>query len=290
MPDIVFILFNGYGASKNDWLYADNGTETPRRLDFTKQLKKIGQVYLFNYIFFNTKYYLTQKTKEDTLNMNIDKKNKLFQKNIMFNISDLDYKEQCIKIYNDVIKKYGSCKKYILIGWSHGCHLAILFSKLFKKDVLFNVLIDNPVYCYEYLKKDVVDKKEQALVDKYITSNDDLQNILSIITNKKPTENVNKEIEKVKALIGINTTIDRLKYFNPILPVYTILFRRYLTNPTTKEDKEWNKSSVIEKDELLKNNKNIKYIICLDAHHNIWDCQEYSDNILSEIKCKLQEL
>ena len=38
--DIVFILFNGYMSSKNSWLYADNGTDTLTRLDFTKQLKK----------------------------------------------------------------------------------------------------------------------------------------------------------------------------------------------------------------------------------------------------------
>jgi hypothetical protein len=290
MQNIVFILFNGWGASKNDWLYGDNGTQIPRKLDFTKQLEKLGQVYLFNSIFFNIEYYKTPITKEDKRLINMNKKYKAFDSDIMFNISDLDFKKYCKIIYDNVIKKYGSNKKYVLIGWSYGGHIALLFSKLFKKNVLFNVLIDNPPYCQEYLKKYGVNNKERNIVNKYIKSNNDLQNILSIIKNKKTSENVNNEIEKVYALIGVNSTVDRLKYFNPKLAVYTLIFRAYATQNLNTYSRELNKYSVIEKDELLKNNKNIKYIICLDAHHNIWDCQEYSDNIINEIKCTLKNI
>ena len=52
-------------GSKNDWLYADSGTKTPR---------KLGKVYLFNSIFFNINYYETPKTKEETRLININKK------------------------------------------------------------------------------------------------------------------------------------------------------------------------------------------------------------------------
>jgi hypothetical protein len=290
MSKIVFILFNGWGGSKNDWLYGDNGTQTPRKLDFTKKLEKLGQVYLFNSVFFNIAYYETPTTKEEKRIMNIDKKYGAFDSNIMFNKCDLNFKNICIEIYKNVIKKYGSNKKYVLIGWSYGGNIALLFSKLFKKKVLFNVLIDNVPYCEEYLKKYSVNKKEQQIVNKYIKSNNDLQNILFAIKNKKPNKNVNNEIKKVYALIGVNSTIDRLKYFNPKLPVYTIIFRAYTTQKLNTFSKTWNKYSVIEKDELLKNNKNIKYIICLDAHHNIHDNQEYCDNIINEIKYTLQNI
>jgi len=120
MSNIVFILFNGWGGSKNDWLYGDNGTHIPRILDFTKQLEKLGQVYLFNSIFFNIGYYETPITKEDMRLIKINKKYKAFDSNIMFNRSDLDFKNYCKIIYNNVIKKYGSNKKYVLIGLSYG--------------------------------------------------------------------------------------------------------------------------------------------------------------------------
>lgn len=171
MSNIVFILFNGWGASKNDWLYGDNGTHIPRKLDFTKQLEKLGQVYLFNSIFFNIEYYKTPITKEDTRLININKKYKAFDSDIIFNIRDLDFKNYCKIIYNNVIKKYGSNKKYVLIGWSYGGHIALLFSKLFKKNVLFNILIDNPPYCQEYLEKYGVNNKERNIV-KAITVGD----------------------------------------------------------------------------------------------------------------------
>lgn len=289
MSNIVFILFNGWATSKNDWLYSDNGTHIPKKLDFIQQLEKLGQVYLFNYIFFNIEYYKTPITKEDTRLININKKYKAFDSDITFNISDLDFKKYCKIIYNNVIKKYGSNKKYVLIGWSYGGHIALLFSELFKKNVLFNILLDNPPYCQEYLEKYSVNNKERNNVNKYTKSNNNLQNILSIIKNKKSNENVNDEIEKVYAIISVNLMVHGLRYFNPKLAVYTIIFRAYATQKLNTVSREWNKYSVIEKDELLKNNKNIKYIICLDAPHKIYDNQEYSDNIINEIKCTLKK-
>ena len=97
-----------------------------------------------------------------------------------------------------------------------------------------------------------------------------------------------KKLGNVYALNEYYSGISRLKYFDPILPVYTIFFRAYFSDPDANGKKSWNKWAITEKNEVSKNNTNFKYIICLDAHHFVWYVQEYSDNIINEIKCMLQ--
>ena len=290
--DIVFILFNGYGSSKAWWEYDFGNYDTAnlKKVNFLSQLKKLGNVYTFNYPFFNINYYTTPKTKKLlSVQHKLDEKYNPYSKNIHYNINDLDYKNICTQVYDNVIKKYGQNKKYVLIGHSYGCHIALLFSKLFKRKVLFNVLIDNPPYNHKLIKeyKKSTDKKKK-IVDKFIPTNDHLQKILSKIKNKSPSENINKEIDKVYALNEYYSGISRLKYFDPILPVYTIFFRAYFSDPDANGKKSWNKWAITEKNEVSKNNTNFKYIICLDAHHFVWYVQEYSDNIINEIKYMLQ--
>ena len=64
--------------------------------------------------------------------------------------------------------------------------------------------------------------------------------------------------------------------------------RKFDSNPKKKYEKEMNLDTIKEKESLEKNNdiSQFKYFIMLDAHHCIWNSQEYSNMIIDQIKCK----
>jgi len=282
----VVILFNGFGSSKIFWQYGYNGTKNLIKLNFLNKLKNLGDVYTFNSNFFNINYYsIPDNVKDKKIWNEIYKKYKPHTKNIQFDLEDLDYKNICEKVYTDVINKYGDNRKYILVGHSYGSCLALLFSKLYKKDCLLVAVIDNPPYLLDFYKK-YDSGKNKKTVDKYFSNNNDLHMILDKIkTNGDNQVNVNKEIDKVYKLIEYRSSYDRIKYFNNKLPVPTLFFRAFHSQPKTKFEKEWNQFSVLEKENLIKNNNSnmFKYIVMLDAEHFIWKNPIYSDTIISEI-------
>ena len=160
MTDTVIILIHGFGSSKLWWEYAFEGTANIRKLDFLDNLKKIGNVYSFNLTWFNINYYGTPENKKEKLIWKkIYDKYKEHTSNINFKLEDLDYKNICKFIYNNVIKKYGNNKKYIVIGHSYGGPIGLLFSKLYKNKCKLCVCIDNPPYHLDFYNK--YDDKEK---------------------------------------------------------------------------------------------------------------------------------
>lgn len=288
----IIILFNGFASSKIFWQYNYVGTSTLQKNNFLLNLKKIGNVFTFNLNFFNINYFSIPDKKEEQI-----KWKKIYQKykphttNITFNLEDLDYKNICRNVYNQVKQKFGNNRKYILIGHSYGSGLALLFAKMYKNECLFAAVIDNPPYLLEFYEK-YDDRKDKKIVDKTFKNNADLQNILNKIKNGYANEiNINKEIDLVYELIEYESSQDRIKYYNNKLAIPTLFFRAFSSNPITKFQKEWNKFSVLEKEKLAKYNKSdmFKYIIMLDAEHFIWKNQNYSDMIQDEIRCMMNK-
>ena len=292
----VIILFNGFGSSKVWWEYKYVGTAKLEKLDFLSKLKKLGDVHTFNLNHFNINYYVYDDSKKRR-----DKYNKLYMKykihgpNLNFNLEDLDYKKICNNVYDDVQKKYGKDRKMIPIGHSYGGQLVMLFSNIFKKECIFSVLIDNPPNVIEFYKKHD-DHKFKKMVDRYFSNNDDLhkilENIKKSIEKNKVVHDFNKDIDKVRNMIGYKSCQDRIKYFTYKLSMPTFIFRAYRSEPKNKFEREWNKYAEFEKITLEENNKSamIKYFLMLDADHYIWNKKEYSDMIIDEISCMLKKV
>jgi hypothetical protein len=139
----------GFGSAKLWWEYAFEGTANIRKIDFLDNLKKITShtnVYSFNFTWFNINYYGTPNKKKDVLIWkSIYENYKEHSSNINFKLEDLDYKNICKYIYNNVIKKYGNDKKYIVIGHSYSGPIALLCSKMYKNKCKLCVCIDNPL-------------------------------------------------------------------------------------------------------------------------------------------------
>jgi hypothetical protein len=278
----IIILFNGYGSSKLWYEYTFEDKPILRKLDFLDKLKQIGRTYTFNQNFFNVDYYGGSEDKKTrTMWKKIYEKYKPHSSNINFKLEDLDYKNICIKVYNNVKKKYGNDKKYIIVGHSYGGIIGLLFSKLYKDDCILCCCIDNPPYVLSFFNK-YNDKDNKDILEKYY-NNDELKKSLKIIKTSKDIKERNKEINDIYRLIGYKSSQDRIKYYDDKLYIPTIFFRAYSTNPKDYQD-DWNKYSRKEK-KLFEKDKNIKkYVMMKDAEHFIWNNIIYSDKIIDTIK------
>jgi hypothetical protein len=52
--------------------------------------------------------------------------------------------------------------------------------------------------------------------------------MLDKIKNKKLDENVNKEIDMVYNLISYNDWLERIKHYDEILPIYTVILEQHI--------------------------------------------------------------
>ena len=291
----VFILIHGFSSSNVWWKYKDVGTETLKKIDFLDNLKKLGDIYEHTLNFFNILYYYTvENVKEKERLRIIYKKYKPHTENLDFNIKDLYYKNICKNIHNNVIEKYGNNRKYVLVCHSYGCLIGMLYSKIYKKECLFNIFIDNPPYYLELFKEFLNSKetkKEKKNVEEYLNNNTKLQNMLNKIKNKKINENVNKEINIVFDLISYNDWSERIKNYDKILPIYTVFFRAFYPDTKSEWHKKWNLWSEKEQEILEKYNDKSKYeyIIMNNARHFIFHTQKESNKIINKIKELLQK-
>ena len=205
----------------------------------------------------------------------IYKKYKPHTENIDFSIKDLSYKNICKNIHNNVITIYGQNRKYILVCHSYGSLIGLLYSKIYKKECLFTQIFNS-----KYTKKD------KNIIDEYLYNNKQLQIMLDKIKNKKSDENVNKEIDMIYNLISYNDWFERIKHYNVLFPIYTVIFRATYPNTTDKEKIKYNKWSLTEHKIIKKNNssKKFEYIEMPNAEHYIWYNQKYSDDIIDKIK------
>ena len=284
--EYIIVLFNGFGSSKIFWNYAFEDKPELRKIDFLDKLKKIGITYTFNQPFFNINYYSTPNNKKEKILWGkIYEKYKPHSSNINFDLDDLDYKNICKKIYEQLKEKYGKNRKYIIIGHSYGGGLALLFSKLYKNDCVLCCCIDNPPYILSLFNK-YNDKDNKSILEKY-QNNDELIKSLKIIKNSENIKEKNKEIDDIYKLIVYKSSQDRIKYYDKKLYIPTIFIRAYYSKPK-KYQIDWNKYSIKEK-KFFEKDKNMKHYIFMDeAEHFIWKNQEFSDIIIDTIKKSLK--
>ena len=237
----VIILFNGFGGSKFHWEYYVTENLTVKKLTFLDDLKKIGDVYTFTSTFFNFDYYTksSDENKEKKWRK-IFKKYKPYSSDIDFTLEDLDYKNICEQTYNNVIEKYGTNRKFIVIGHSYGGQLAILFSKLYKNKCMFCVCIDNTPYDLDWYKdkKYTMKKKDIDNVKNNFDTNIKLKASIDLIKNADNQEIRNKELPKIYNLISYKSVQDRIKYYDKKLYIPTLFFRKFYSKPPTKFFKE----------------------------------------------------
>jgi hypothetical protein len=120
MNDLLFILFPGFGSTKDIW-----GQE------FISNLKKLGYVYTYT-----PKFYTTE----------------------IFTLKDINLSNHCHEIYQNIINLFGNKKKIILISHSAGSYYAYQFSKLYTNKIVLSIMLD-PAFMGPVGKKRLSDKR-----------------------------------------------------------------------------------------------------------------------------------
>lgn len=286
MSKSVMILFGGFRSSHIWWNYMPS----PGRLkkhSFLDELSKLGcDIYIHQPNFFNLDYYNSSYT--------VSQRKKMFDPDINFKIKDLDFKNICISVHENVISKYGTKRKYIVIGHSYGGQLALLFSKMYP--CVLSVCIDNTPLLMENFKKYPPPRylnKYKKIADKYKTDKlltEALQNIVD--TSNKNNNNNNDIIEELYTMISYKNTQDRIKYLDNKLYSPTLFFRAYYTKETKQvyDYKFSNKMAVKERDNFMNNNKHnnfTRYIFLLDADHYVWNKEENMHEMITHISSNL---
>lgn len=102
-------------------------TQINNGLNLQMKIKNIKDVYIDSPPWNNYKYYNPKYNKED------------YYSNINFTKKDLNVKNHCKKIYEELNK---SNLQFILIGHSIGSFFVYKFSQLYHKQCILNILID----------------------------------------------------------------------------------------------------------------------------------------------------
>jgi hypothetical protein len=285
----VFILFNGQNGTKINWEYGFNGTPNLPKLDFLDELKKLGNTYTFNLPIYNLNYYMKpEDPKEAKLVSAINHKYKPYTDDVDFTLDELDYKNICQNVYNDVKAKYGNNEKknakYIVIGHSFGVPLARLFSKLYVDECVLCVCLDSVPYVMSFFKKyDEHENKDEVL--KNIPDNAKLQENLQIIKDNNTTQEVrNKKIIEIYELYSYLLCQYRMKYYDPKLYVPTLIFKAFVNKPFAKERNRYNK----KEENLMKKSHNLREFIYFEnAEHYLWRDPKVSKRIIEFIKANI---
>jgi pimeloyl-ACP methyl ester carboxylesterase len=127
---VLFILFPGGNTSPKEW---DKGNS-----HFLSQLKKIGNVYVYENKFNNSCHYDKSKYNHDE-----------YPNDINFGMEYLNPEKHIEIVYNDTNHHD---KKYIPIGFSAGGLLATLFANKYKNDCLSLILLDSIITIPKFIE------------------------------------------------------------------------------------------------------------------------------------------
>ena len=176
---VYFIMFPGFGDPSITWEF-----DGKNHIEFLDQIKKIGKAFVYAPIYHNLNYY-----KKD------NNEAQYYNKNINFDLDYLNIEKHCKMIY-DQVKKITS-DKFILISHSAGNLYAYYFSKMYKNECLFSIVLDGRLMGEQGFEqaKDYIEKYDTTY--KNITNND-LQKLQQKIINNKDN---NKEIDELNVIL-----------------------------------------------------------------------------------------
>ena len=264
--NILFIMFQGGHSNLKSW---NEYTESK----FLDRLKKLGNVYTYQDKTYNIWHYDKSHPEYKDYDMDID-----------INLSYVNPDTHIKMVYRDIISKYKNIYEYkfIPIGWSLGCWLALYFAQVYSSQCSHVILLESSLFTPNNMKitlKDLGNMKNFSSV----TNAKYKKMLLDWKTN-------NTNIEDAEKIRDLNTYIRAQfisKHLNLKLPVPTTAF---VNIKIVKKEKDLinNKQKLAEVKILKKHNKTIGYnykiIIFTNKTHYIFDKIQPAKAIIKEIK------
>jgi len=267
MTKILFIMFQGSRTNQKYW---NEYTESK----FLDRLKELGTVYTYQDKTYNIWHY--------------DKSNpryKDFDSDININLSYVRVNTHIKMVYDDIQTKYKNISEYkfIPIGWSAGCYLALYFAQVYSSQCIHVVLLDPALWTPNNIKirlklcddgiYPITNLKYKKMLQDWKTNQKDVENVYKI----------NNLTNYIRCLfISKNLQLE--------LPVPTLAFVNIQKSEENEHAKYYNNNRKMTEIKILKkyNPENYNAIIFTNKTHYIFDKIQPVKKIIKQIKSMLE--
>jgi hypothetical protein len=262
MSKILFIMFQGSGTNLKDW----NETTQSKFLD---RLKELGSVYTYQDKTYNIFHYDKFYPGHDDFDKDID--------------IDLDYVNpdtQIKMVYNDIQSKYNiEDYKFIPIGWSAGCYLALYFAQLYSSHCIHVILLESALWTPNNMKI----RLKSIDNGLYPITNSEYKKMLQYW---KLNHTDGEYLYKINDLNNYIKSLFFSQHLKLELPVPTLAFVNMQKPEGDERSKDFNNNRRMSEIKILKkhNPDNYTAIIFTNTTHYIFDMIEPAKEIIKEIK------
>ena len=266
MTKILFIMFQGSETNQKYW-------NEHTKSKFLDRLKELGSVYTYQNKAYNTYHYDKSNPEHKDYDSDID-----------FDLSYIRPNKHIKMVYDDIKTKYKNIKdyKFIPMGWSAGCMIALYFAQVYSTQCIQVVLLDSSLWTPNNMKIKLKELKHLSK-DLYPITNTKYKKMLH---NLKTNHTSIEDILKIYYLNGYIMVLFMSTHLKLELPVPTLSF----VNIQEPEGDSWsnefnNKRRLAEVKILEKHNPdNYKAIIFTNKTHYIFDKIQPAKAIIKEIK------
>ena len=266
-PKILFILFQGSGTNLKSW-------NEYTKSKFLDRLKKLGSVYTYQDKINNIWYY--DKSNPEHID---------FDSDIDIDLSYVKPNTHIKMIYNDIKTKYKNINEYkfIPVGFSAGCYLALYFSQVYSSQCINVVLLDSALWTPNNMKERLKTLKTDKAGYFYPITNSHYKKLLEILKTN------NKNIENIFKISNINNIIRSefiSKHLTLKLPIPTLAFVNIQKPESDERSKDFNNKRRLDEIKILKkhNPENYKAIIFTNKTHYIFDKIQPAKEIIKYIQ------
>ena len=262
-------MFQGSDANLKHW-------NEYTKSKFLDRLKELGSVYIYQDKTYNINHY------DKSIPFHAD-----YDSDIDIDLSYVRPDKHIKIVYDDIQEKYKNIKdyKFIPIGWSAGCMLALYFAQVYSSQCIHVVLLDSTLWTPNNMKIKLKEHENAGLL--YPITNTKYKKMLN---NLKENKTDTKDVFKIYIINGYIKALFISQHLKLKLPVPTLAFVNIQEPEGDSWSKDFNNKRRMAEIEILKkhNPDNYKAIIFTNKTHYIFDKIQPAKAIIKEIKNIIQ--
>ena len=269
MSKILFIMFQGSDSNLKHW---NENTKSK----FLDRLKELGSVYIYQDKTYNINHY--DKSNPEHAD---------YDKDIDIDLSYVNPDTHIKMVYDNIQTKYNIEEyKFIPMGWSAGCMLALYFAQVYSEQCIHVVLLDSTLWTPNNMKIKLKELKHLSK-DLYTITNAKYKKILQGL---KENHTNTEDILKIYYLNGYIKALFISQHLKLKLPVPTLAFVNMQEPEGSSWSNDFNNNRRMAEIKILEkhNPENYKAIIFTNKTHYIFDKIQPAKAIIKEIKNIIQ--
>jgi hypothetical protein len=257
-------MFQGSDANLKYW-------NEKTKSKFLDRLKKIGDVYTYQDKTYNINHYVKSNPEHADFDSDID-----------IDLSYVNPDTHIKMVYDDIQAKYNIEEyKFIPIGWSAGCMLALYFAQLYSEQCIHVILLDSTLWTPNNMKIKLKEHENAGLL--YPITNAKYKKLLQDL---KENHTNTEDVFKIYIINGYIKALFISQHLKLKLPVPTLSFVNIQEPEGDEWSKDFNNNRRMAEIKILKkhNPDNYTAIIFTNKTHYIFDQIEPAKEIIEQIK------